>query len=248
MPVDHGSRNSDGGDDSNAISARKHQLVRERRGLARNRRHRNQDYARPTVRVGETKINRKNKASVQLARRALGGARLSIHLVSVYVDSKDDEAHPQLDHAVELNNIHIALQRSEKLSRWMPAKSLQALDLAPPYNYAKYYDTVATIYFNNKRMDIAIEYEHTLKRPIERYAKLKAELAKEQRADAILFVVPTPEIKTTLWSQLVDLRQNIIITKLQDLIVQGLGAAVDLNYLTLTLGDALKRVSEQKRT
>jgi hypothetical protein len=69
----------------------------------------------------------------------------------------------------------------------------------------------------------------------------------EQRVDAILFVVPTPEIQNTLWGQLMDLRQNVMIIRLQDLIVQGLEAAVELHYLTLTLGEALKRISEQRK-
>jgi hypothetical protein len=173
---------------------------------------------------------------------------LSIHLVSVYVDLKDGKVEHQVQHAVELNNIHIALQRSGKLSRWTPAKFLQALNLAPPFNYAKYYDAIATVYLNSRRLDIAIEYEHTLKRPLDRYAALKAKLSKEQRADAILFLVPTPEIQNTLWGQLMDLRRNVMIIRLQHLMTQGLDAAVDLNYQTLTLGEALKRISEQRTT
>jgi hypothetical protein len=38
-----------------------------------------------------------------------------------------------------------------------------------------------------------------------------------------------------------------MIIRLQDLIVQGPEAAVELHYLTLTLGEALKRIPEQKK-
>ncbi len=183
-----------------------------------------------------------------ITRNGIHGLQgLSIHLVSVYVDSRDDEVQHQVQHAIELNNIHIALLRRSNLSRWTPAKFLQALNLAPPFDYAKYYDAIATVYLNSRRLDIAIEYEHTLKRPLDRYAALKAKLSKEQRADAILFAVPTPEIQITLWGQLMDLQQNVMIVGLQHLMTQGLDAAVDLNYVRLTLGGALKRISEQRK-
>ena len=184
-----------------------------------------------------------------ITRNGISGLQqLGIHLVSVYVESKDDEIQHQIQHTLELNRIHIALLSSGVLSRWTPAKVLQALNMAPPFDYAKYYDAVAALYMDDQRLEIAIEYEHTLKRPVTRYAAVKAKLEKEERADAIMFVMPTEEISIALRLQLRDLRKHILLVDLQDLVSQRLDARVDLNYLMLTLRDALKQIAEQKKT
>ena len=101
-----------------------------------------------------------------ITRNGISGLQqLGIHLVSVYVDPKDDEIQHQVQHAVALNRIHIALLSSGVLSRWTSAKVLQALNMAPPFDYAKYYDAVAALYMDDQRLEIAIEYEHTSEAP-----------------------------------------------------------------------------------
>ena len=151
-----------------------------------------------------------------ITRNGISGLQqLGIHLVSVYIESKGDEIQHQIQHTLELNRIHIALLSSGVLSRWTPAKVLQALNMASPFDYAKYYDAVAALYMDDQRLEIAIEYEHTLKSPVTRYAAVKAKLEKEQRADVIIFVIPAAEIGRALRSQLRDLRKQIMMVDLQ---------------------------------
>ena len=63
-----------------------------------------------------------------------------------------------------------------------------------------------------------------------------------------MFVMPTEEISIALRLQLRDLRKQILLVDLQDLVSQRLDARVDLNYLMLTLREALKQIAEQKKT
>jgi hypothetical protein len=182
-----------------------------------------------------------------ITRNGVAGLeQLGIHLLSVYVDGKEAGVKHQVQHGIELNTIHIALLASGALADWLPAKFLQALNLTRPFNYAKYYDAVATVYVGAERIELAIEYEQTLKRPTERYAAIKAKFDKEERADAILFVVPTWEICLPLRSQFTNTRKDLLFAKLPDLTADGLDAAVEHNYLTVTLRQALERIASQR--
>ncbi|MGH9631152.1 MAG: hypothetical protein ACRD7E_22840 [Bryobacteraceae bacterium] len=174
-----------------------------------------------------------------------GMEQLGIHLLSVYIEPEDDDIDHQVQHSVELNRIHLALLRSGVLARWTPAKFLQALNLAAPFDYAKYYDAIATLRMGNERIDLAIEYEHTLKRPAERYAAVRTKIEREKRADAVLFVTPTPALSLSLRSQFRDVRKTVLFVQLQDLDSQRLQATVDYNYLSMTLGEALQRTLER---
>lgn len=174
-------------------------------------------------------------------------ASLSIHLVSVYVDSQEEEVQHQLQHAVELNSIHLTLLRSGALTFWTPAKFLQALNMMPPYDYAKCYDAVATLYIDGQRIELGVEYEHTMKRPVDRYTPIKARIEEEKRADAIMFVVPTAPMRSALWSLMCGLRKEIVIVDARDLSSQGMKADVYLNYFTMTLSEAFTKIAQKRR-
>jgi hypothetical protein len=112
----------------------------------------------------------------------------------------DDEKYPhefQIPHALELNDIRLALARTCLLVSWIPDSFIRVLNLSPVSAYAKVYDGIAKVVLHREILDFAIEYERTLKSQA-RYEKIREAVESERRLKAFLYLVPNYDLQFSL--------------------------------------------------
>src|SRR5271165_1265362 len=73
---------------------------------------------------------------------------------------KDGQLPRGVYHALELNQIHLALKRSQQLVRWMYDTEIHSRNELSENGYAKDYDAVVTVRNDGGERTFALEYEH----------------------------------------------------------------------------------------
>ena len=128
--------------------------------------------------------------------------RLGIYYLGASVDREPDAHKHQIPHALEVNDIRLALSIHHQLVRWIPESFIRVLNLSPATAYAKVYDGIASVLVQGEFVEIAIEYERTLKSPA-KYEKIREAIESEKRVKAFLYLVPSYEllfgVKDALW-------------------------------------------------
>jgi hypothetical protein len=94
-----------------------------------------------------------------------------------------------LAHAVELNDIHLALAGSGLLIRWKPEVEIRAQNERTDFRHSKDYDAVVTLDGPHGESQFALEYERTPKREPQ-YFEIQRKLATETRVNCVLYLAP----------------------------------------------------------
>jgi hypothetical protein len=123
--------------------------------------------------------------------------RLGIYYLGAGLDREKDLHEFQIPHALELNSIRLTFMRTDLLWRWIPEPLIRVLSLSPATAYAKVYDGIAGILLNDKVLDIAVEYERTLKSQA-KYAKVREAIVSERRVDLFLYLAPSSDLLYSL--------------------------------------------------
>lgn len=91
---------------------------------------------------------------------------------------KDGKLPKAIYHAIELNEIHLALKRSQQLVHWMPETEIRSRNELTACGYRKDYDALVTVKMDAGERGFALECERTPKaRP--QYAHICAAIAAE---------------------------------------------------------------------
>ncbi len=77
--------------------------------------------------------------------------------------SRDRKARSQLNHASELNEIHLALNRTGTLVHWTPEIEIRSQNNLTAGGYSKHYDAVVLVRLAGVDCKFALEYERTAK-------------------------------------------------------------------------------------
>jgi hypothetical protein len=93
-------------------------------------------------------------------------------------------------HALELNNIHLAFKRAQVLKDWMPESEICSRNILTSYGFAKDYDAVITLHHKAEEITFALEYERSQKTDSE-YQSIAAALSREAHTEFILYLVTT---------------------------------------------------------
>lgn len=93
-------------------------------------------------------------------------------------------------HALELNDIHLALKRNKLLAGWISESEICSRNILTNYGYAKDYDAVISVFHRGSRITLALEYEHSQKTDAE-YESIATALNRETNVDLILYLVAT---------------------------------------------------------
>lgn len=96
----------------------------------------------------------------------------------------------QVPHALELNNIELALHQEPERFYWTTESQVRCLHTYAPGDYAKIYDAVIEVTLNDSRVRFALEYEATQK-TITRYQKVLEEINSDARLEMFLYIAPT---------------------------------------------------------
>jgi hypothetical protein len=123
--------------------------------------------------------------------------QLGVYYLGGNLDREKDAHETQIPHALEVNNIRLALLRTQTLWRWVPESLIRVLNLSPERAYAKVYDGIAGIRIEGEFVDFAVEYERTLKSP-SKYRKIREAIESEKRLHGFLYLVPTNDLLFSL--------------------------------------------------
>ena len=115
----------------------------------------------------------------------------------------------QVPHALELNNIELALCRGHERFSWMGESQVRCLHIYLPGHFAKVYDAVISVNLGGGDIQFALEYEATQK-TFARYDKVRQEIESEQRFETFLYLTPSFDLLRALTRQLSSGRQRIL--------------------------------------
>jgi len=110
---------------------------------------------------------------------------------------KDGQLPGGVYHALELNQVHLALKRSQQLIRWMYDTEIHSRNELTNNRYAKDYDAVVTVRNDGGEWTFALEYERTPKARKE-YVDISADIAAERALDRFLYLVPNYDLMSFL--------------------------------------------------
>jgi hypothetical protein len=95
-----------------------------------------------------------------------------------------------LAHAIEFNDIHLALADSGLLIRWKPECEIREQNDRTDFGYPKDYDAVVTLAGPRGERRLALEYERTPKRELQ-YLEIQRRLVTEARIGCVLYLAPS---------------------------------------------------------
>jgi hypothetical protein len=96
-------------------------------------------------------------------------------------------------HAIDLNEVHLALKRSEQLVRWTPDTEIRSRNEFTDSGYKKDYDAVVTVCSNGSARTFALEYERTAKARRE-YLQISNDIETETAVARFLYLVPNYDL------------------------------------------------------
>jgi hypothetical protein len=123
--------------------------------------------------------------SVRFPRRALAAELIG---VGVYYTGraarpKHEQVSKAVYHAIELNEIHLAPERSEQLVHSMPETEIRSRNELTKIGYRKDYDAPVTVWTDRGESKLALEYERTPKAR-RQYVQICADITAERAVDS----------------------------------------------------------------
>jgi hypothetical protein len=121
---------------------------------------------------------------------------------------RDGQLPRAIYHAVELNEIHLALKRSQQLVRWMAESEIHSRNELTEDRYCKDYDAVVTVRNEIGERSFALEYERSPKARKE-YLDIGADIEGERAVDRFLYLVPNYDLLSFLVGCFATVRRPI---------------------------------------
>ena len=114
-------------------------------------------------------------------------------------------------HAVQINEMHLALLRSGQLQEWLPEAEIYSRNTLTNIGFAKDYDAVVTLAGDKQdRITFAVEYERSQKTDAE-YHATAISLNREARVDFVLYAAASTHLFTKLSASFRHCRQSVAI-------------------------------------
>ena len=108
---------------------------------------------------------------------------------------KSGNGRSQLNHCLELNEIHLALKRTGTLVYWTPETEIRSRNDLTAGGYSKYYDAVVVVRLAGQDCKFALEYERTPK-AVRHYAAVRERIETETSIAQFLYLMPNYDL---LW-------------------------------------------------
>jgi len=148
---------------------------------------------------------------------------------------------PAIWHALELNEIHLAIKRSGSLVYWMAEPAIRSRsDLAN--GYWKYYDAVLTVRSAGRDYRFALEYERTPK-AAHHYAIIRERIDQESATSHFLYLAPNYDVLDFVADKLRGCNRAIYFGLFKDFLEQTVLLSVRQNGspVSTTLATALSQ-------
>jgi len=110
---------------------------------------------------------------------------------------KDAATHVNLVHSLDLNELHLSLDRQGILEAWESEMTIRAKNELTASGYAKDYDAIVSVPIHGRMISFALEYERTAKKSRD-YVRIRSLLEQERQVCRFLYVVPEPKLASFL--------------------------------------------------
>ncbi len=128
-------------------------------------------------------------------------------------------------HAVELNDLHLALARQSLVEEWIPEVEIRSKNELTSFGYAKDYDAIVTVRAGFRYLRFALEYERSAKKPRE-YFKIQEEIEGETHLDRFLYLVANEHLQSFLLQFFSKTRRRLYIGLAHNFMTNFLDMAV----------------------
>ena len=134
---------------------------------------------------------------------------------------KDGKLPKAVYHAVDLNEIHLALKRSALLIDWTSDTEIRSRNELASVRYCKDYDAVVTVRVDGNERKFALEYERTPKTRND-YLRISSAIEREQLVDRFLYLVPNHDLLAFMIRSFASSRRAIYFGLLKDFLIRML--------------------------
>ena len=138
------------------------------------------------------------------------------------------ESNGHVQHALELNDIHLVLKQSRTLVRWTPESDIRSRNEFTDIGYVKDYDAVIAVRFDEHEHRFALEYERTQKAN-GRYQEIQKRIQAETDFRHFLYLVSNYDLLLFLVKKFEGCRRPVYFGLRQDFLTEGLCLSVQSN-------------------
>lgn len=121
----------------------------------------------------------------------------------------------QLNHALDLNEIHLALKRTGALVHWTPETEIRSRSDLTANGYWKYYDAVVVVRLAGQDCKFALEYERTPK-AARHYLTVRQRIEMESSISQFLYLVPNYDLLCFIADKLFNCERAVYLGLLKD--------------------------------
>jgi hypothetical protein len=139
------------------------------------------------------------------------------------------ESNGHVQHALELNDIHLALKQSRTLVRWTPESDIRSRNEFTEIGYVKDYDAVIAVRYDEHEHRFALEYERTQKAN-GRYQEIQKRIQAETDVRHFLYLVSNYDLLLFLVKRFEGCRRPVYFGLRQDFLTEGLCLSVQSNH------------------
>ena len=141
-------------------------------------------------------------------------------------------------HALELNEIHLALKRTGMLVRWTPESDIRSRNELTDIGYGKDYDATVELRIGGQEHRFALEYERTPKAKA-RYDAIRKRIEAQTQLRHFLYIAQNHDLLTFLRGRFQECSRAIHFGLYRDILTDALDVPVQANR-----GSTTSRFSE----
>ena len=139
------------------------------------------------------------------------------------------ESNGHVQHALELNDIHLVLKQNRTLVRWTPESDIRSRNEFTEIGYVKDYDAVVAVRIGEHEHRFALEYERTQKAN-GRYQEIQKRIQAETDVHHFLYLVSNYDLLLFLVKKFEGCRRPVYFGLRQDFLSEGLCLSVQSSH------------------
>lgn len=136
-------------------------------------------------------------------------------------------------HALELNDIHLALRRAGELIRWTPESDIRSRNDFTNIRFVKDYDATVSVRFDSQEYQFALEYERTPKAR-RQYAAIYKRIEVEREFEHFLYLVSNHDLLSFVLREFQNCRRAVYFGLRSDFLSETLSLPVRSNLSPLS--------------
>jgi len=140
----------------------------------------------------------------------------------------------KLQHALELNEIHLALKRTGVLVRWTPECVIRSSNALTRIGYAKDYDALIAVRIDGQECCFALEYERTNKSKAS-YDAIQERIEQETRVHHFLYLIPNHDLLLYVMRSFSGGKRAVHFGLSRDFLVETLNLQVQSNQSPISM-------------